>query len=136
MKTKKYVDELAFIIIGAAIEVHKAVGPGLLEAVYEKCLAQEFRIRGLDFEQQKSVQMSYKGLLLESEMRCDFLIESTVVVELKSVQEIAPVHQAQLLTYMRLLNAPKGILINFNCNNIFKEGQKSMVNEIYRKLSP
>lgn len=134
MKTKKYVDDLAFIIIGAAIEVHKAVGPGLLESVYEKCLVQELKVRGLGFEQQKSVQLSYKGMLLESEMRCDFLVEQTIVVELKAVLEFAPVHQAQLLTYMRLLNVPKGVLLNFNCSNIFREGQRAMVNEYYRNL--
>jgi len=134
MITKKYVDELAFIIIGAAIEVHKALGPGLLESVYSKCLEQELKIRGLRFEREKKLGISYKGINLDSELRCDFIIEDVIVIEVKAVQEIIPLFHAQLLTYMQMVKAPKGILINFNCSNIFRQGQKTMVNEVYRNL--
>ncbi len=134
MITKRYVDDLGFIIIGAAIEVHKALGPGLLESVYSKCLEQELRIRGLRFEREKKLGISYKGIDLDSELRCDFIIEDMIVIEVKAVQEIIPLFHAQLLTYMQMLKAPKGILINFNCSNIFRQGQKTMVNEMYRNL--
>jgi GxxExxY protein len=132
--SKKYLDELTFKIIGAAIEVHKALGPGLLESVYHKCLKQEFFIREINFGSEFIVPVSYKGLNIETDLRCDFLIEDAIVVELKAMDGIAPVHEAQILTYMKLLNKPKGILINFNCANLFKEGQRTFVNEYFRIL--
>jgi GxxExxY protein len=130
--SKKYFDELTFKIIGAAIEVHKALGPGLLQSVYHKCLKQEFFIREINSE--FIVPVSYEGLNIEADLRCDFLIEDAIVVEIKAMDGIAPVHEAQILTYMKLLNKPKGILINFNCANLFKEGQRTFVNEYFRTL--
>jgi GxxExxY protein len=132
--TKKYLDELTFQIVGAAIEVHKALGPGLLESVYHKCLKQELSLRKLVYASEFIVNVGYKGIDLDTELRCDLLIENLIVVELKSVDSILPVHEAQLLTYMKLLEKPKGILINFNCSNLFKEGQKTFVNELFRNL--
>lgn len=132
--TKKYLDELTYEIVGAAIEVHKAIGPGLLESVYHKCLKHEFFIRKLRYGSEFYVPVEYKGLEMEADLRCDFLVEDAIVVELKAVDAIAPVFEAQLLTYMKLLQKPKGILINFNCVNLFKDGQKTYVNEYFRGL--
>ncbi len=132
--TKKYLNDLTYQIVGAAIEVHKALGPGLLESVYHKCLKQELLFRKLRFVSELVVPVNYKGLELDAELRCDFVVEDAIVVEIKAVDAIAPVFEAQLLTYMKLLNKPKGILINFNCVNLFKQGQKTYVNELFREL--
>lgn len=132
--TKKYLNDLTYQIIGSAIEVHKELGPGLLESVYHKCLKQEFNLRKIKFSSEFTVPLNYKGLELDTELRCDFIVEDAIIVELKSVDIIIPIFEAQLLTYMKLLRKPKGILINFNCNNIFKEGQKTFVNEFFREL--
>lgn len=132
--TKKIVNDIVYKIIGAAIEVHKELGPGLLESVYHKCLEQEFKTRGINFKSQVYVELKYKGIEIDTELRCDFLVEDTVAVELKAVDSIIPVHEAQLLTYLKLLNKPKGIMINFNCEHIFKQGQKTFVTELYRQL--
>lgn len=132
--TKTYLNDLTYQIVGAAIEVHKALGPGLLESVYHKCLKHEFAIKQLLFLSEHIVSVNYKGLDMEAELRCDFVVEDSIVIELKAVDVIAPIHEAQLLTYMKLLEKPKGILINFNCANLFKEGQKTYVNEYFRGL--
>lgn len=101
-------------IIGAAIEVHKHLGPGLLESVYETCLAQELTERGMAIEREALLPVVYKGKRLNAELRMDLVIDRQVVVEIKSVIEIHPIHEAQLLTYMRLARVPIGLLINFN----------------------
>lgn len=132
--TKREIDNLSFQIIGAAIEVHKNLGPGLLESVYHECMKEGLRIRKINFHTEKIVPIIYKGNHLEASLRCDLFIENLIVLELKSTIEMHKVFESQILTYMNLLNAPKGILINFNCKNIFKEGQKTFVNEIYRNL--
>lgn len=132
--TKQEVDDLTYEIIGAAIEVHKALGPGLLESTYHKCMMMELKQRNISFESNLIVPVHYKGMEMHAELRCDLFIGKMVVAELKAIDAIAPIHEAQLLTYMKLLNAPKGILINFNCTNIFQTGQKTLVNEIYKTL--
>lgn len=132
--TKKYLEELTYQVIGAAIEVHRALGPGLLESVYHKCLKQEFLLRKLSFQSELYIPVSYKGISIDTELRCDLLVENAIVVELKSAEETLPIYEAQLLTYMKLLQKPKGILINFNCVNLFKEGQRTYVNEYFRSL--
>ncbi len=132
--TKQLLNELTYKVLGAAIEVHKALGPGLLESVYHKCLKEEFKSRGYRYQSEFSVPVHYKGLDLDAELRCDFVVNNLLVVELKAVDALAPIHEAQLLTYMKLLQLPKGVLINFNSVNLFKEGQKTMVNELYRNL--
>ena len=132
--TQKYLDELSFKVIGCAIEVHKNIGPGLLESFYEKCFARELSLRGIQFDTQKIIPIDYKGVYLNADLRYDFLIEGIIITELKANDGILPVHEAILLTYMKLLEKPKGILINFNCTNIFKEGQKTLVNKYFGKL--
>jgi GxxExxY protein len=134
MISKNDVDQLSYAIIGCAIEVHKTLGPGLLESVYHKCLMRELQLQGLEVASQIKVPIHYKNIELDAELRLDLLVNNLIVVELKSVECLNPVYDAQVLTYMRLLNKPKGILINFCCTNIFKRGQKTYVNEVYRSL--
>ncbi len=134
MITKKYLDELTYEIIGSAIEVHKIMGRGLLESVYHQCLKEELLHRKINFLTEMKVPVIYKGKMLDIDFRCDLYVEQSIVVELKSTQELIPAYEAQLLTYMKLLQCPKGILINFNCSNIFKEGQKTFVNEYFSAL--
>ncbi|MCD4730446.1 MAG: GxxExxY protein [Bacteroidales bacterium] len=132
--SKTYLKDLVYKVNGAAIEVHKALGPGLLESVYHKCLKKELTIRAISFQSELLVPVSYKGLEIDTELRCDLFVENILVVELKAIESILPIHEAQILTYMKLLNVPKGLMINFNTVNIFREGQKTYVNELYRGL--
>ena len=106
--------QLTHTIIGAAIEVHRELGPGLLESAYEECLAHEFTLRGLAYQRQKPLPVFYKGIQVECGFRLDFLVEETVVVELKAVEQLSPVHQAQVMTYLKLAQCRLGLLINFN----------------------
>lgn len=119
---------------GAAIEVHKTLGPGLLENIYHQCIKKELELRKINYSSELQIPLTYKGFELESKLRCDLFIENSLVVELKSVVEINPIFDAQLLSYMSLLKAPVGLLINFGVKNIYYEGQKTMVNEYYREL--
>jgi GxxExxY protein len=132
--TKKYLNELTYKVIGCAIEVHKHLGPGLLESVYEKCLLRELNLRGIESRSQIWVPLEYKGLQLDTELRLDVLVENTLCVELKAQEGLLPVHDAVLLSYMQMLQKPKGVLINFHCVNIFKEGQKTLVNNLFTSL--
>lgn len=132
--SKKVLDELTYKVIGAAIEVHRSVGPGLLESVYHRCLTREFEVLGLNYSSEHLVPIHYKGCNFETALRCDFLVEDLLVVEIKSVAAFAPIFDAQLLTYMNLLEKPKGVLLNFNVVNIFSEGQKTMVNRVFTAL--
>jgi GxxExxY protein len=112
--TKLKHEELTEQIIGAAIEVHKALGPGLLEGVYEECLCHEFRLRNLIFERQLLVPVVYKGVTQDCGYRLDLVVADSVILELKSIERILPIHEAQVLTYMRLLSKSVGFIINFN----------------------
>ncbi len=132
--TKKYFNDLTYMVLGAAIEVHRILGPGLLESVYHKCLVRELYLRDIDFCCEMDIPVEYKNEMVNAQLKCDIFVENIFPVELKSVDKILPIHEAQLITYMKLLEAPKGIIINFNCVNIFKEGQKTFVNELFRKL--
>ncbi|MBS4013531.1 MAG: GxxExxY protein [Bacteroidetes bacterium] len=132
--SKSKLKELVYQVNGAAIEVHKALGPGLLESVYHKCLRHEFQNRGIKFNSELVVPVEYKGLELDADLRCDFFVENVLAVEIKSVESIHPIFEAQLMTYMKLLEAPMGLLINFNVSHLFKEGQKTYINGIYRVL--
>ena len=134
-KTKGYYKDLIYRINGAVIEVHKEIGPGLLESVYHKCLIHELQERDIQFRSELNIPIYYKDLQLDADLRCDLLVEDAVVVELKSIDKVLPVHEAQLLTYMKLLQVPIGLMINFNCTHIFSEGQKTYVNDWYRLLA-
>jgi GxxExxY protein len=105
-------------IIAAAIEVHRDKGPGLLESIYEWCLMKELQLRGLTCSTQQMVRVNYKGFSREETLRFDLQVESCVLVETKAIQEILPIHKAQLLSYMKLLNVPLGLLINFNVERV------------------
>jgi GxxExxY protein len=112
--TEKEEVRLSSVIIGAAIEVHRHLGPGLLESSYQRCLAHELRSIGIRFEEQRRIPLSYKGLLLRDVYRIDLLIEDRVVMEIKSIEALQPIHQSQVLTYLRLLDLRLGLLVNFN----------------------
>ena len=107
-------DLLSREVIGAAIEVHRLKGPGLIESIYEKCLMRELSLRGLNAINQRLVRIEYKGLVFEEPLRFDVLVDGCLLLELKCVQEILPIHSAQLLSYMKLLDVPVGLLINFH----------------------
>lgn len=134
MITQSSINDLSYKIIGCAIEVHKELGPGLLESVYEKCLNHLLIQNGFKVSRQQKVPVNFHGLKIDCDLRFDLLVEDLIVVELKTVESILPIHEAQLLTYLKLLEKPKGILINFNCVNIFKEGQKTFVTNQFREL--
>jgi len=119
-------DPLTHEIIGAALEVHQLLGPGLLESAYEECLAHELSIRKLEFRRQVPVPVVYKGVKLECGYRIDILVAGSVVLELKSIEAIAPVHEATLLTYLRLSGNTLGLIINFKVP-ILKEGIRRFV---------
>lgn len=125
--------ELTGKIIGAAIEIHKALGPGLLESAYEECLAYEMRLRGCGFERQVPLPVAYKGVSLDCGYRLDFVVQKAVVLELKAVDTLLPIHEAQLLTYLKLGGWTVGLLINFNVP-VLKNGIKRIVHN-YKEVS-
>ena len=112
--TKTQLKDLVYQVNGAAIEVHKRLGPGLLETVYHQGLIKELELRNINFISEFNIPINYKGFELESKLRCDILVENSLVVELKAVAQMNPIYEAQLLTYMNLLEKPIGLLINFN----------------------
>jgi len=130
--TKKYLNELTYQVVGCAIEVHKHLGPGLLESVYEKCFIEELKFRDIKHKNQTWVPLEYRNLKLNTELRLDVLVEDILCVELKAQQDLLPIHDA--VSYMEMLQKPKGILINFHCVNIYKDGQKTLVNKLFSQL--
>jgi GxxExxY protein len=129
MTDKEQLNQITDTIIGAAIQVHRALGPGLLESAYEAYLAFEFIDRGLKIEQQKSLPLVYRQVRLDCGYRLDLLVESRVVVEIKAIEQLAPIHQAQLLSYLKMSNYKVGLLINFNVR-VLKSGIIRMVNNL------
>lgn len=119
-------DQISHKIIGAAIEVHKYLGPGLLESAYEAALGREFEIQGISFKRQLAIPMTYKEAKLDCGYRLDFLVESIVIVELKAVDDFIPIHEAQAITYLRLMSLKLCILLNFNVP-VLKDGIKRVV---------
>ena len=119
------INELTSSVIGSAIEVHKELGPGLLENIYEECVCVELSKRGIPFEKQKEIEIVYKGTKLTSRYRIDILVNNLVIVELKACDALLPIHEAQLLTYLKLTRLNVGLLINFNVP-VLKEGLKRM----------
>ena len=116
-------------IIGCAIEVHRILGPGLLESVYEECLCKELELNNISFKRQDKLPLKYKGMNVDCGYRIDLIVENKVIVELKSVEKILPVHEAQLLTYLKLTSLRLGLLINFN-EPILKQGLKRIANKL------
>ena len=131
--SKLEIKQLTHEVIGAAIEVHKVLGPGVLESVYELCLLHELELRHIDAKKQVEVPIMYKGIGIEKALRLDILVEDVLVLELKTVDVLLPIHEAQLLSYMRLLEKPKGLLLNFKSLNLTKS-MKSFVNEHFERL--
>lgn len=132
--TRTQLNHLIYQIVGCAIEVHRHIGPGFLEKAYEKCLKYELESKGLKVLQQQAIPIEYKGFSLDADLRYDLLVEDWVVVEIKAVETMHPIFDAQLLTYLKLLRKPKGLLINFNCTNLVKDGQKTMVTPLFAEL--
>lgn len=120
------INEISQAIIGAAIEVHRTLGPGLLESAYEQCLSHEFSLRNIPFERQKPLRVDYKGILLDCGYRLDFLVAGLVVVEVKAMECLLPIHQAQLLSYLKLGGWKLGLLINFH-TALLRDGIKRVV---------
>ena len=116
-------------IIGAAIEVHKALGPGLLESAYEECLCHELNVRDISFERQKHLPVRYKNIKLDCGYRLDIVVENLIIIELKSCEQIEPIHKAQLLTYLKLSGINLGLLLNFNVT-VMRDGIIRIVNEL------
>lgn len=131
--TQSYINELSYNVIGAAIEVHKQLGPGLLESVYQACFIEELALRNIKAQAQVRVPVFYKGKEVSAHMFIDILIDNLIVVELKSVEQLSSLYEAQLLTYMKLTAKPKGLLINFN-SEILTKNIKSLVNDYFQLL--
>lgn len=131
--TKQEVTQLSYDIIGSAIKVHKKLGPGLLESVYESCLKFELEQNGFEVKNQIEINIEYENHIVNTLLKVDLLVNDCVVVELKTVEKLLPVHQAQLMTYMKLLEKPQGLLINFYTDNITKS-MVPLVNEYFKKL--
>ena len=114
----KKADQLSHSVIGAAIEVHRLMGPGLIESIYERCLMRELSLLQLSATRQHEVKIEYKGMVFNETLRCDMLVEICLLLELKCVQEILPIHKAQLLSYMKLMDVPLGLIFNFHENRL------------------
>ena len=121
------INDLTGQVIGAAIEVHKNLGPGLLESVYETCLCVELDKRNIPYERQKEIQIEYKGTIVDCGFRSDLIVDDRLIVELKAQDNLLPIHEAQLLTYLKLMNIKVGLLINFNVV-VLKDGIKRLAN--------
>tara|TARA_B110000971_G_C19871300_1_gene436291 strand:+ start:306 stop:722 length:417 start_codon:yes stop_codon:yes gene_type:complete len=132
--SKEYLNNLTYAFLGCCINVHKELGPGLLESVYHQCLIEELKYERISYSSETIVPVNYRNIKIETNLRVDLVIENCLIVELKSISEMKKIFEAQLLTYMRLLSAPKGILVNFNCLNLFREGQKTFVNDFFSEL--
>lgn len=134
MMTQKEINDMAYKVVSCAIEVHKYLGPGLLESIYEECFIEELRLNGIPVRSQEKIPLVYKGILLKTELKLDVLVNECIIVELKAVEEINPLYKAQLLTYLKLAGLPKGLLINFNCINIASQGLVSLVTQKFANL--
>ena len=134
MITQKHINDIAYKVVGCAIEVHQHLGPGLLESVYESCLTDEIKSAGLYSKSQLYIPVSYKGKDLGGTLKLDLLVNDLIIVELKAVEHMIPLYKAQLLSYLKLTGKPKGLLINFHSENI-TEQLVSLVTEEFAKLS-
>jgi GxxExxY protein len=121
-RSKLFHEELTEKIIGAAIEVHRGLGPGLLESAYEECLCHEFHLRGISFERQRPLPVEYKGVKLDCGYRLDLIVENKVILEIKCVEHVLPVHEAQLLTYLKMPGMQVGLILNFKISTLVRGG--------------
>jgi iron complex transport system substrate-binding protein len=135
METRKSLDDVTGEIVDAALRLHTGLGPGLLESVYETVLARDLERRGLDVERQKIIAFEYDGMQFADGLRIDLMVDARVVVEIKSVEKVLPVHLKQVLTYLRLTRQPVGLLINFGASTL-KEGLHRVVNRLDPSASP
>ena len=126
-KIHDMMEDISYKIIGCAVEVHRILGPGLLESLYQKALVRELQLQGFTIKTEVPIDIEYKGERLGDNLRIDILVNDSFILELKSVEEVKPIHKKQLLSYMRLLNIPVGLLINFNVSSL-KEGITRLVN--------
>jgi GxxExxY protein len=131
--TQQLITDISYKIIGCAIEVHKQLGPGLLESVYQACMIDELKMRGLNVQSEMVIPILYKGKNLGGQLRLDLLVEDLIIVELKAVEEMIPLYQAQLLSYLKLTSKPKGLLFNFHCESI-RNQMVSMVTKEFEFL--
>ena len=132
--TKEFINNLSYEIFAAIIDVHKNLGPGLLEKIYHKCLEHELKLRNISFTSETSFDFKYKDLDLTTDFRCDLFVENCIIMEIKAVQEITPFFKAKIISQMKIAKVPKGILVNFNVKNIMSEGKFVFLNEHYNQL--
>lgn len=131
--TKKEITQLSYEIVGVAIKIHKTLGPGLLESVYEKCMIYELEKQGYHVKSQIPIRLKYDEIEIDTELKIDILVNDCIIIELKTVEKLLPVYEAQLMTYMKLLEKPQGLLINFFTDNI-TSSMVPIVNDIFKKL--
>ncbi|MBI3882955.1 MAG: GxxExxY protein [Sphingobacteriales bacterium] len=132
--TQKYVNDIAYSIVGCAIEVHKHLGPGLLESVYHSCMLEELSRYDFNTQSEVWVPVIYKNKILESKLKLDILVNDLIIIELKAQENLIPLYKAQLLSYLKLTGKPKGLLINFHTENIVKDAV-SLVTDRFSMLS-
>lgn len=132
--TQKYINELTYKITGACIEVHKILGLGLYENIYHQCLKKELDLLNLKYKSELTIPFDYKGEIIDCIVKCDFLIEDLIVLEIKAVNELYNIHRAQAMNYMNLLKVPKAILVNFNVKNLYHEGHETFVSRYFSQL--
>ncbi len=135
VQTERSLDDITGVVVDAAVRLHKALGPGLLESVYEIVLTRDLQRLGLQVERQMPVAFEYEGLKFSDAFRLDLMVEGRVIIEIKSVETLAPVHTKQLLTYLRLMKLPIGLLLNFGAP-VMKDGLKRVVNDLSASASP
>jgi GxxExxY protein len=133
MDTQKSINQLSFNVMACAIEVHKYLGPGLLESIYQSCLMHELSLQGLEAKEQVAVPIIYKGVETKDPLRLDILVNNRIIIELKSVDALLPIHQAQVITYLKLSKKPKALLINFNSTRLM-ESTKPFVDRVFANL--
>ena len=133
MITQKHIQKISYDIMACAIEVHKYLGPGLLESIYQSCLVQELRLNNFLVKEQVEVPVIYKGVVTKDPLRLDILVNDIIIIEIKSVEILLPIHHAQAITYLKLSQKPKVLLINFNSVNLV-QGSKPFVDEVFASL--
>ncbi len=134
--TKEYLRELVYKVNGAALMVHEKLGPGLEKAVYQQCMMYELTAQNIDYQANVPIPITYDGVTLSiDDLKCDLLVENSLVVEVKAIEELIPIHISEILTYMKFLELPMGLMINFNCEFMISDGQRTCVNDFYNNIN-